>query len=413
MKKYLFIFLIFIVSCTKNTITEDENIILTNKNNNSELLTKSESIAISIEDSNNLEISEENALKLLNIKLNNSTKILSAKLQSKNELFYEYNINGGYALVSTDKRIPEVFCIVEKGTISDTSYNQGLKIFFHGLRNYIKGEKIKMNNIDSLKRSANEKIKTAMVTKSIPEISTDNGWVYIGDRYVKTYPILKEYNITTKWGQYSPFNANLPLKINDKGNYVHTSAGCGVTAVAQLMAFHKKGLYTTEVWNKVISTNYNYELQHLYEVIFDEMIIKNKNSYEYDYAESTLSDSKSFLQKFGYDCSRVANYSFDRIVEAMNYGPTLVKGNLPNNGYGHDWIVEGARKEQTQLYEIYELEYGDRIITEELLQYSYVRSEVKINWGWKGEDDGWFTSGAFNTDNGELNNSNEMILNIH
>lgn len=69
------------------------------------------------------------------------------------------NLSGkeGFSMVSADRRIEEVFAFSEYGSLNDTTYNEGLKMFCKGLPYYIE-DKIKNFNTDSLYKTYKQSI---------------------------------------------------------------------------------------------------------------------------------------------------------------------------------------------------------------------------------------------------------------
>lgn len=124
------------------------------------------------------------------------------------EDFYVFNAekNGGFVIISGDDRTPEVLGYADSGSLDLNNLPPNLKGW---LEEYSK-------QIKALDHSGiTQKIKTSKAVT----------------RTTKT-PV--EPLITTKWGQYSPYNLQCP-EIDGK----HCVTGCVATAMAQIMNYHK------------------------------------------------------------------------------------------------------------------------------------------------------------------------------
>ena len=125
----------------------------------------------------------------------------------------------GFSMVSADRRIEEVFAFSEYGSLNDTAYNEGLKMFCEGLPYYIE-DKIKNFNTDSLYNAISDRL-----------VSTKSDWIddgpfhylymqqgflpdpdyeYMGEETIGDAGIEYGTILTTQWGQDYPYNNKLP-----------------------------------------------------------------------------------------------------------------------------------------------------------------------------------------------------------
>ena len=94
------------------------------------------------------------------------------------------------------------------------------------------------------------------------------------------------------------------------------------------------------------------------------------------------------LLNFGYTNGR--KISFDTIYvtdELKNGYPVLIYG-LDGYGNGHMWLGHGVM-EETRTHIVYN-EFDEVILTS-----TVVDKYILCNWGWDGEDNGYFLSGFF------------------
>lgn len=402
MKKITYLVLPFLLlSCSKDVCSVSVDSDLTDEvtTNYSDVLTRAEQIAYSLADSEDFTISEDDAMQMvddyithLNSTQTRSSSLILKKTHIKNGVadFYEFQSGDGYAIVSADKRIPEVMCVTDRGSLADTTTNLGLQIFVNGMRHYMEEQKKELANIDSLKLVAEAKLST-ISTKAVPSVGDDE-WTYQGRFTRNSDVILIEKPILTTWGQQSPYNNLLPYI---SGTTQSAYAGCGVTATAQVMAYNKKyyeprGI-TETIWNDIIDNNNNSMLQLLFLDLFSSM------AKEYTLSGTTVNTDKieDFLEDNSYTVGGYVAYDFDTAVAALGYGPTIMTGNNTTTGEGHGWCVDGVNEYNTYIYDLYTMVYNGTTLTDEQVAYQYTYKKLKINWGGNGENDGWFTSGAF------------------
>ena len=129
----------------------------------------------------------------------------------------------------------------------------------------------------------------------------------------------------------------------------------------------------------------------------------------------------SALSQFGYSSSSVLSYNYSSLASSIyNYGPVLVSGALedenssPGDPHRHTWVIDGY-KEYTQ-YNLVSWKIdnpsGEYVGRWSTLQSSSTTNYVRCNWGWDGLYNGYYVSGLFDTNNGNLNYSLKMIKDI-
>lgn len=312
----------------------------------------------------------------------------------------EFILDGkeGFSLVSADRRIEEVFAFSEYGSLNDTVYNEGLKMFCEGLSYYIE-DKIESFNTDSLYNAVSARLTSTksgwidnpplhylyMQQGFIP----DPDYVYMGEETIGTDG--NEYGtiLKTQWGQDYPYNNKLPYV---EGSYYQKAyAGCAVIAIAQIMAYHKKPFHniTASDWTSFSQTAqcYNEKLQDCIYMIFNEI---EKESVKSTGTTIRTEESNKFLKNNGYRTT-FSTYSDTNIT-----CPAYVRGTNPKTKAGHAWVVDSQRRSLYTTYDKYEKDDGYdiwRIYIEKYAEDGAI--SVHCNWGNLGYSDGWYVSGGF------------------
>lgn len=309
-------------------------------------------------------------------------------------LLYVVNFSNeqGFVLVSADKRTSPIYAIADNGYLNfdnlESEENAGFLFFLEGAI-----EKI----IQDI--STNDVIETKATTK---------GWTII-----EKYPAM----LKTKWSQREPYNMYCPN---------NNPTGCAITATAQILSYYQTvGSVSWSVngssgsaslnWSRIISdcesnsgrlnTTLYYassnEVAHLMRYLGVTM--------NADYSsDATGVKSKKPIEWMndwgGLNATKLADYDASPIINAIK-GNKLVyaRGNSGRKRFlgitisytgGHAWVYDGYVSASL----------GGT--TSKLLH---------CNWGWGGLQDGYYISGAFNSDAGaeiydwEVTRSNEDV----
>lgn len=199
--------------------------------------------------------------------------------------------------------------------------------------------------------------------------------------------------LTTKWGQGYPYNLSCPT--NEKGRRCIT--GCVATAMAQVMYYHRKhstrqvikdipgytdyndndGSMTVDTvpkgsvidWEKMeefeCTDNYTEEQAKAVANLMFYCGVAEQMSYGTMESFSPGPSPYSFVDYFDYDDDarlEQREYYTDAEWESMVY-EELAKGNpIPYAGGGHAYVIDGCDAD----------------------------GYVHVNWGWDGEEDGYF-----------------------
>ena len=315
----------------------------------------------------------------------------------------------GFSIVSADRRVPEVFSYCEKGSISDTVFNKGLKSFCDELVVYMQ-QKINSYNQDSLLKEVQMHfIKTKgwvddgnIHTWVVPDVSyVPHDYIYMGSGYTGYEEFVNEKLLKTKWGQANPYNELLPFVNGIETENGRAWVGCQMIAVAQIMGYHKKNYkdITQSDWNNILlyTSSSNRKLQSLMYDLFYAMKIGDPKA---SGTSSKLKNSKNFLENNGYVVGDECDYDYLKLQQALNKcGPVIVRG---DGSGGHAWVVEGTKTVVATNYDLYEKDDGYDIWRIKVDVGGTISHYLKCNWGNYGNADGWYSSfsGYFEKSNG-------------
>lgn len=311
--------------------------------------------------------------------------------------------SAGYAVLAADSRLPtDIYALTEAGNADEEDFLSGQD-----------GTEEDFNPLDLIYRSAlHGNISTGRDTTLIPfpdptiPIGDTLQNIYIGEWVITQWgPWTMSVNypamLMTQWGQGSPY------KDNTGAQYT----GCGVTAVAQIMAYNQypplldgvKMPYDTLRKMKHVYTNSNYadDVATLFAHIFEGC---KATSYGENGTFVWPKNIVAYLKDLGYknvdiyrdpskfnmsDVYNSITKGFPAIIAAVN-SDTDLGDIITGDGNAHTWVIDGYVKHTRQGKKIGEetgKSYGGDYEEREL---------VHCNWGWNGNYDGYFYPGIFN-----------------
>ena len=265
----------------------------------------------------------------------------------------ETNGKTGFAIVSGDERIGEVYAYVENGSLADTTDIRGMAYMISAIP-------------EVCERNLHKYTEDCITTKSFE------------DGYFDT----SEFNgnlIKTEWSQHGPYNWETPSSTCSEGYY---PAGCGVIAVAQIVAYYKKcdknfdfNALTTDPTIKTSSSSY------LKNEVANFVAYIGKQSH----ADYSCKETNTYMQsgcmaaftQFGYKhtSSFGSLYQdedgYERVRTCIRSGNVIIAIGQDTAGQGgHFWIVDGFIP---------------------LICKCLDSNKIHINWGWGGTANGWYT----------------------
>ena len=380
------------------------------------ILTKSEAIALTVQRKGSYKVSESESIQTLknfsasvsdSKKSTIRTKSVTLKKSPKTgkDMYYEIVFEGdkgtGFSLLSADERAEAILCYSEAGSISDTLFNKSLKFCLALVDRYVEEQTKEDLDIEALASSAKRKMAVSketmnaemVQTKAIPPFDPEDPspWYYVRTD-IDTVVSERLKLVPGGWHQGSPFNDFLPYLPNSNER---VAVGCAMIAVSQIMAYHKKPFrdyITTAMWPSMINNvNTSVELKNLMRDLFYDMV----TSYDAIGTNSNINKARSFLNSNGYTAGSTTSYSYTNIWNALNYGPTYIRGSLMN-GDGHAWVVDGARTTTLNYIDIYHYNNNGKIIEHTGLAFSYTTKIVRYDWGWGvSNENTWFNDNVF------------------
>lgn len=227
--------------------------------------------------------------------------------------------------------------------------------------------------------------------------------------------------MTTKWGQEYPYNAKLRYIIGD--NTYQFMTGCVATAMAQVMNYHRfprrgHGSVRYVLWNyqtwmfHTFTETYNWDVmldQYFYQsvgglddaakavsVLMHDCGMAVKMNYDIAVSLANTDDiAPALIEYFSYDESGTrqvhrADYSHEDwmqlIYNELSAGRPVIYSGInrsnPDKTYGHTFVVHGCDADGL----------------------------VYVNWGWRGQHDGFFDINLLSANGSSFNDDQDMIL---
>ena len=329
--------------------------------------------------------------------------------QPEEPLVYLFNFDNeeGYALIAGDKRVVPVLAFAEKGNIDPEKGidNPGLIMFLSNADIYYRakvGLPITDNDGNEVYYNPNDPANPIPVNELEGLLKLDavladewHTWGWTGDV------------IPCKWNQTSPFNKYC-FTTDGQDAY----AGCVAIAVAQIMFHYQKsttynGTYYDWDYMKTVTDRYNgtdYAKDMVAKLIYQLGRPQNLNmtygAYDSAGSGAAIANIPRTFVNFGYT-SGGTRRAYDHMY--LCDGPLLVTGyakkktiqhkflgikTWSETSYheGHAWVIDQSISQSQKLYTM----QGDYLRTDN-------RRLLHCNWGWGGQDDGYYFDGAFNT----------------
>ena len=281
--------------------------------------------------------------------------------KTNNSLYYAFNLEQGYVIVSGDDEMLELVGYAENGFFDAENVPPQMQLWLDGYAEYV-----------AAVQSGKAKARKILLSDS-PSVVVE--------------PL-----VSTKWNQDAPFNNFAPEYTDDNNNTQRCATGCAATAMAQIMKFHN--------WPEQGVGHYSYEHQsfgtissdfseHVYD--WTNMIDRYNNG-EYSNVQA---DAVALLMK---DCGVSLN---------MNYGPVSGASIYSYTPAFKNYFRYSSRTVNRSGCETAEF---TRIITDELQEgrpiiycgtgedggHAFVVDGydtnyfLHVNWGWGGYSDGYF-----------------------
>ena len=318
-----------------------------------------------------------NAIKHLFSRTKGSSIEIIPYEKNADTLFYVVNTNEGWQIISNDQRATPILAMgYDEKLNPKTTVHKGIKVWLEAASDYITSIRKMPLNEEQINN-----IKYWQSTHVLPlRDSIDNGnyrWMLVestqqtGSYIANNVPHL----INTKWGQYTPWNDELPILYNYPFNgYYYTGqcpTGCVAVAISQLLYYwHHNFGYPNSLYHTVNVSG----TQQYIEAIQSNLIINTSdyvNSSRWDDMPLTASGphcdyvgdlmlyigkrvfmhytpigsgSRVYFYNFeenGMACSQ-SSYVYSTVSNCLdNNKPIIVEAWPYNSNEGHAWIIDG------------------------------------------------------------------------
>lgn len=293
----------------------------------------------------------------------------------------------GFAVVATDDVAPEVL------GVSNATYSEG--------RN---------TNFEWWLRAINEVVETAAANGTLlAPIKPD----------ASKYPTTLAPLLTTKWDQLDPYNRLLPTA---SGGRCYT--GCVATALAQVLNYHQTpehgtGQRTIYYGSQAVTANFEndyYDWDHM------------RDTYTYGFSDEEAQAVAVLMR----DCGVAANMEYGGSAEGGSgaYSQDAAQGMVTYFGFAEARCVERDNYYGTKYYT--DAEWMDMVYNElnengpiyyggadswqgghAFVIHGYdANGKVYVNWGWSGDDDGYYDISLLNPSGYQFSAGQDMILGI-
>ena len=385
----------------------------------------------------------------------------NAKPEQADVYIVNFANNQGYVITSADRRIPSVLAYNSYGHLGDTITNPGQAILFSYMQAYIEEQRAAFEaNKEKLATEAEEAIfkqlskerqaeliakgyfdkegkrtKTKYDGRGFFSVCPDSpfppefehfdknkdkkgedpkhrikepGWadydIKYGDWKIEK---LKAPLLKTLWGQSGEYNNSVRLKCN---NGEEAPVGCVATAVAQILAYHKKPEKVkgrimhweemTKIDNGHMFSNMDSygirnnpiakaDIQYLLARLGGQDLLDMNYTCSDRGSSSHIGLADLTFLRLGYENTYITDYDSRKVIsEIQNNRPVYMKG-CDNVKSCHAWVLDGyVEKVRPKTIYIY-CDYGIESFTE---NSSETLSLIHNNFGWEGSLYGFSTS---------------------
>lgn len=272
-------------------------------------------------------------------------------------------------------------------------------------------------------------------------------WCYVRTTRDRTHegPLM-----VTNWHQHEPYSHLCPTyaTTDSLGNDTtpHYAVGCVPLAMAQIMTYHRHpathvdraGISYTYAWDLITQkssygkyefTPASLELAKLTWSVAKDIIKESYQTPEQtdedtgwswgrNFSRASASKAPQLFREFDYSIPQLSltDYNFESIKNQIDqHQPVFIDGHMPKytpkgtlySGPGHAWVIDGYMHNYT------EVRYVD-VETGEIVDVVRTKNDemVHCNMGSKNVPPGYFTSGIFNTADGDYSYFIKMIIDI-
>lgn len=317
----------------------------------------------------------------------------------------------GFAVVTADSLFSEVVAYSEKGSISDTTFNGGMAIYFRSLSEYLTALKESYSDTPSTKTywqpyggSPFTMPETETVVTTYP---TYQAFINAGGLYY-SYGAWDETDMRTatvpvNWDQGAPYNDKVPDRLySDPSQRVRV--GCFAVALGQLMSYHKKPVqydWATISTYATLTVSSPATAKDKISTLLYDIALYGKTTFKPDKNVGTTDayNTAPTLDYFGYYFTQTQNGTISSEVIRNNIiinRPCLMAATTTLD-QGHIWVIDGVYREYRWYYWTSHTSSGGpdphtAFIRAALYKVRQRKSMLHMNWGWGGASNGWYFS---------------------
>ena len=291
--------------------------------------------------------------------------------EGENNLYIVKNTIG-FTIVSGLKNTSIIFGSSLFGTFDENNITPAFKIWLENASKFIdQAREAECKDNEILSHKDGEVIKLSVVPLP-PDI-------------LNTYPIAN-VKVNYKWGQRSPFNRKVPNG---------WTVGCGPLAIGMIIKYNEYANNNLPYrnWDKIhIETfatsqeDIDYRAEYLNFIRTGCKAVSNNDQFKS--SGTTPTNCLAFLQSVGYTNAEIIDFSSkntDKFYDELKKGYALMCVGY-NEDSGHAYVAQGLRN---------------------ILDYDTWSLQHYINWGHKGDKNGWFQNF------GDYNTNSKFIMNLH
>lgn len=190
--------------------------------------------------------------------------------------------------------------------------------------------------------------------------------------------------LQSTWGQDYGYNTAFPPI-----GLFNPQAGCVTVAMGQIMRYHQH------------PARYNWADMPLKsptettsKFLYDIALAANA---EFGVDGTTIDSSHvpDVFRNFGYSCSDLVSYDYDRVRQNIFYGsPVYMRAGIENANAGHAWVASGyLERHESSVWEVFTFTEQSRCrsVHRGKTDDFYYPNKIYMNWGWYGYSDGFYS----------------------
>lgn len=330
------------------------------------------------------------------------SEILPVQDESNEAVFYIINYeNNGFMILSADNRVSPILAYSDKNVFRTNaeSYPSGLVEWLTLTKEKVRSVRLNNENQSEELKIVWENLMSSQdengIFRKVDPIGTDD----CEDEYVEVGPLL-----STIWNQTCGYNDFMPTLNCDGGcpSNNRAYAGCVPVAIAQVMKFHEYP--STYNWASMANTYGTTATASLINDIHNSI---SGVSYDCDGTgvDKDYNSAGVFTNHFNYSTANQGGYNREILKQQLKLNRPVILGGGRDSGWwifhdysdGHMWVCDGYR--------------SSYVWSEDCsMAWSYLF--FHMNWGWGGNENGWYAFNNFNSGNNTFNYKVKMVCNI-